>query len=545
MTVMDMLVPLMIAVGLLALGLSILAGIWVFVARVYAKGWQVLVPTRAVAGWSRFWFTPRDPTVLGLIRICCGAVTTYTVFAYTFMLQDFMGVDSWYALPLRLEIVRTRPNVVGPLNLPIGQDYAVAFPATPEERAYCDQYKAKWGVYPPAPFPFDDKEAEDLDIFRERFGYDLRCFGLKTPKTTAEYEYIPEYMSHPANMMRRPPPAYPASAKEKEEVFDFMAKHDGFDPRLAYTIGQPTWSIWFHVTDPTAMMIIHVLVIVVAFLFTIGFCTRLTSALTWMTSLWYIHRNPVLLFGVDTMMMILLLYLMIGPSGAALSVDRLIARWWSQAKPRFVNRWRALFGRPALPTSAIQPAAYSAAPLPAVSANFAIRMLQVHLCIIYFISGVSKLQGAAWWNGTAVWGTLANFEFAPMALEINHVHVYTEFLRWLGSHQIVLDGILTSACLFTLAFEIGYAFLIWRPATRWLFLSGAIILHGIFIGVFMGLKTFSLMMLVMNMGFLRREEVGKLLSVVDWFFTGSPKAPKGQPVPHVPLPALPKVLAKP
>ncbi len=148
-------------------------------------------------------------------------------------------------------------------------------------------------------------------------------------------------MKHPANMMRRPPPAYPASAKEKEEIFDYMAKHSGFDPRLAYSIGQPAWSIWFHVTDPAAMTVIHGLVVLVTFLFTIGLCTRVTSVLTWMTSLWYIHRNPVLLFGVDTMMVILLLYLMIGPSGAALSVDRLIARWWSKAKPRVVNRWRS------------------------------------------------------------------------------------------------------------------------------------------------------------------------------------------------------------
>ena len=54
--------------------------------------------------------------------------------------------------------------------------------------------------------------------------------------------------------------------------------------------------------------------------------------------------------------------------------------------------------------------------------------------------------------------------------------------------------------------ERGYAFLVWRPATRWLFLAGAILLHG-FIGLFMGLKTFSLMMLIFNMAFLRPNEV--------------------------------------
>ena len=51
----------------------------------------------------------------------------------------------------------------------------------------------------------------------------------------------------------------------------------------------------------------------------------MTTALTWAASLQYMHRTPQILFGVDTMMCILLLYLTIGPSGAAMSVDRLLA----------------------------------------------------------------------------------------------------------------------------------------------------------------------------------------------------------------------------
>src|SRR5207302_9191563 len=144
--------------------------------------------------------------------------------------------------------------------------------------------------------------------FKLLYGYNLRYFGLQTPRNEEEdkLQYIDDYMKHPANILRRPPPAYPAGVKEKEEIFDYMSRHSGFDPRLAYTIGHPAWSIWFHVTDPAAMSVIHGLVVLVTFLFTIGLCTRLTSALTWLTSLWYIHRNPVLLFGVDTMMVILL-----------------------------------------------------------------------------------------------------------------------------------------------------------------------------------------------------------------------------------------------
>src|SRR5262249_15676109 len=138
------------------------------------------------------------------------------------------------------------------------------------------------------------------------------------------------------------------------------------------------------------------------------------------------------------------------------------------------------------------PHRFSPEPQPLASANFAIRLMQVHLCLIYFISGVSKLLGPMWWGGTTVWHVLGNPEFAPMDLEI-----FRWMIRFIGQYQIVFDLCITGACYLTLAFEISYPYLIWRPSTRWLMLAGAIFLHG-FIGLFMGLKTFSLMMLVFN-----------------------------------------------
>ena len=146
--------------------------------------------------------------------------------------------------------------------------------------------------------------------------------------------------------------------------------------------------------------------------------------------------------------------------------------------------------------------------MPSVSANVAIRCLQIHVCIIYLFAGLSKLQGQAWWTGSALWLTLGNYEFAPMQFGL-----YLTFLRYLGRNQWAYDGFMTFGGLFTLAFEIGYAFLIWRPRLRWVMLGSAILLHG-FIGLFMGLKTFSLMMLVMNMAFLTKDEV---LWFLGWF----------------------------
>lgn len=459
---------------------------------------------RGLDSWNDFWFAPRNPSVLALMRILCGAVTLYTIVVYSFSLQDFMGKNGWIPLEDRLLFVREKPVYASPLT---GQEWTVALPRSQEEEQYYKAYMKKWRSKPPAPFPTTKRQEEFIDEYIATYRNDPRMFGLRPPATAAEEDYIIRYTNHPANTGRVPPPAYPKDPEEENKVYEYMERNAGVDYRRMYALGSPIWSLWFHVTDPTWMAIWHAIICLIVFLFMIGFCTRVTSALTWIAALWYIHRNTVVLFGVDTMMGILLLYLAIGNSGGAFSVDRLIARWWSQNKLRVINHWRAFWRKPPLEANQIVPAAYSPTPVPTVSTNVAIRLMQVHVCIIYLAAGLTKLQGAAWWNGTAVWSTFANFEFAPMQFE-----VYNWLLRRLGSNEWMFQLFLNSSALFTLVFEIGYPFLIWRPSTRWLFLSGAIILHG-FIGLFMGLKTFSLMMLVMNMCFLKTEEAYWFLGI--------------------------------
>lgn len=42
-------------------------------------------------GWTRFWFTPRDPLPLGIVRIGIGLVTLYVVASYGFDLERWFG----------------------------------------------------------------------------------------------------------------------------------------------------------------------------------------------------------------------------------------------------------------------------------------------------------------------------------------------------------------------------------------------------------------------------------------------------------------------
>jgi hypothetical protein len=345
--------------------------------------------------WDRFWFTPADPTTLGLIRIFCGLVVVYVHLAYIPDLQEFFGAGAWFDLRLadahRQEMPWVAPGAgwaEPPVAKPLPEDVA--------ERMRTVQYIQRWGI----------------------------------------------------------------------------------DPRVATGKGTIGWSVWYHLTDSFWMNVVHGGVLVVLVLFTLGLWTRVTSVLAWLAALCYVQRSPVTLFGQDAIMMILLLYLMIGPSGAALSLDQWLAR------RRGASAW----------------------PAPSVSANVALRLMQVHFCIIYLAAGTSKLLGGAWWNGTALWGTLANYEFAPLRFT-----AYAEALRWLCQHRWLWEAVMSAGSLFTLGLELGLPFLVWYPRLRGPMVVGAVLLHTL-IAVSMGLVTFGLLMLALVLSFVPAAAVNRLLA---------------------------------
>jgi hypothetical protein len=242
--------------------------------------------------------------------------------------------------------------------------------------------------------------------------------------------------------------------------------------------GETVWSIFFHVDDPAWVVVIHVAILGVLLLFTVGLWTRVTSVLAWMGAMCYVQRLPTTNFGQDTMLIILMIYLMIGNSGAALSVDR-----WLE-----LRRLRREQGGKA-----------NLALLPSWSANFAIRLVQIHFCIIYLASGSSKLLGAAWWNGTAMWLTLANYNFAPM-----RVGLYNELLYLLCRNLWLWEICMTAGVAFTLFTEISFTYLVWSKFWRPFMVSCSVLMH-LGIGLIMGLSVFSLYMLVMVLAFVPPE----------------------------------------
>jgi Vitamin K-dependent gamma-carboxylase len=250
---------------------------------------------------------------------------------------------------------------------------------------------------------------------------------------------------------------------------DFFGPFSWLSPALVRTMhsGQYVVSFWFWVPEGW-MWPAYAVSMVILGLFTVGLWTRVTSALALFVGISYANRVPAALFGLDQINIMLTLYLTIGASGSALSLDRFLSRRLSKAE--------------------------AADPAPSISANLAQRLIQVHMCVIYFFAGISKLQGPSWWSGEAMWRAFANLEYQSMDL------------TWLASHPWIVNAMTHVSVLW----EISFCALIWRPRWRPLMLALAVLLH-VGIGACLGMWTFGLIMLVGCAAFLPNEGARRLV----------------------------------
>ncbi len=237
----------------------------------------------------------------------------------------------------------------------------------------------------------------------------------------------------------------------------------------AYHDTSYAWSHLYYVQSPIVLWVIHFAALVILLMFTIGCFTRFTSILAFLITVSYSHRAAGALFGLDQMNGLLALYLAVGPSGAVYSFDS----WWRRRRKPNDRK-----------------------PTKLVMANLSQRLIQVHMCVVYFFAGVGKLQGQTWWSGTALWGAFANYEYQTLDV------------TWLAGYPLVVN-FLTQLIL---AWEVAYCVLVWPRLTRPLVLALAIPLHlGIAVG--MGMITFGLAMLIGNVAFVSPSLIR---SLVNW-----------------------------
>ena len=235
-----------------------------------------------------------------------------------------------------------------------------------------------------------------------------------------------------------------------------------------------------YISSPLVLLIHQWLIIAVCLMMTIGLWTRVVVPLAWFLSLMVCHRQTGALFGLDQIVMMLSMYLMLAPCGAVYSVDAWRARRGSGAHRCLV---------------------------PSVASNVCTRLIQVHLCIIYLFGGLSKMRGDFWWEGTAMWWSIVNYEYQSLDVV------------WLGRSPFII-ALLTHATLF---WETSYAALVWPRLTRPLVLAMAVFVHG-GIALALGMPTFGWMMIVANMAFIAPLTVDRWKSWIGHKFGLAPAA---------------------
>ena len=214
------------------------------------------------------------------------------------------------------------------------------------------------------------------------------------------------------------------------------------------------WSWFFAFSSPTAVRVLVLITLVAAACLAAGLATPVAAWVALVGFLAAVNRTPLTIFGFDDALGMLLIPLAIGPSGAVLSLDR----------------------RLGFATSGDEPS---------VAANIALRLLQVHLCVVYFFSGIAKLLGASWWEGTALWGAAANSRYRTLDL------------TWLARHPLLVN-LLTLTAVY---WEVSYPAIVWPRLTRRLAIAMGIFVH-LGIGLAMGMKEFALAMIAANLAFV-------------------------------------------
>lgn len=217
------------------------------------------------------------------------------------------------------------------------------------------------------------------------------------------------------------------------------------------------WSVFSLCQSDAQVLAVHYVFLLIAALFTAGVLTRVTSVLAFLALLQYVHRAPMVTSQVEPLLSMLLMYLCLGPCGAALSFDA----------------WRR------------SPADRAKALEPSWTATVSLRLIQVHLAMFYVMMAAAKLQGDVWWRGESIWtlmsmtrSRLFDWSFARnwgYALNLwAHVHLLYEFL---------------------------FAGLIWNRLTRPIMLWAGLVLWPMLL-LASGMVTFPLLMMVANLAFV-------------------------------------------
>jgi hypothetical protein len=224
-----------------------------------------------------------------------------------------------------------------------------------------------------------------------------------------------------------------------------LSRQSSFVPRLGWLI-RPAGSAGLD--GSTVLTVVWWLLLFAGLFLVLGVFSRSAAVAAWFLHLCAAKSGSLVAYGVDSFMTIGLFYLMLSPLPGAFSLARDSG---ARAVP---DRELSCFFR---------------------------RLLQIHLCLIYFFGGLAKCLGGGWWDGSNLWRALIRPPFDVIDA--------TALVRWKSLFPVA--GILIWVL------ELGYAGLIWPNRTRKIWLLAICLMHA-GIGLTMGMYLFSSVMIILN-----------------------------------------------
>lgn len=222
------------------------------------------------------------------------------------------------------------------------------------------------------------------------------------------------------------------------------------------------WGVFAIWTSDPALLIGWTVLLVSSVALTIGWHSRLAALGVFVLILSFEHRDPWVWNSGDVAVRIEALFLALSPCGAGLSVDqrRSTGAFWSaQQHPQWP-----------------------------------VRLMQLQLSLIYLASALTKMNGVAWPQGTAVSYALRLQDLALLPTP-----------HWLTNSALLMNAITWG----TLAVELSIAILVWNRRLRPWLLAAGVVMHTI-IMITVAVGFFTLAMFVLYLAFIPPETVQRL-----------------------------------
>lgn len=204
-----------------------------------------------------------------------------------------------------------------------------------------------------------------------------------------------------------------------------------------------------NISEETVLSIAWACLLCAGCLLLLGLFCRPAAIVAWFLHLCAAESGGLFAYGADNFITTGLFYLMLSPLPDRYALDQSLVKTVSR-DPQLLGFWR--------------------------------RVLQVHMCFVYFVGGLAKCLGNGWWNGSNLWRSLTRPPFDLVSPEI--------LVRF--KYALPILGI--SICLI----ELGYPFFIWIKKTRLFWLVCILAMHAA-IGLAMGMYLFALVMIVLNL----------------------------------------------